>query len=114
MKTLHGRTAQGRSVTVYVDGGVKAVRTSTIVTCPTNTYVDWVYRHASQSGDAMSVTDTWEKHYDDGRRGHGTSTIRARVDGDTVNGTVRMIQRIASADGVYTCDSGPVAFSAQR
>jgi hypothetical protein len=103
-------------VTVYVvDGRVEGVRTSAIVTCPSNTYVDWIYRPAARSGDdAVSVTDTWDKDYGDGRLGHGTGTVRARVDDDALNGTIRMIQRIASADRTYTCDSGAVAFSAQR
>jgi hypothetical protein len=95
-------------VTVYVvDDRVEAVRTSAVVTCPANTYVDWINR---PTNDDLSSVDTCDKHYDDGRGGHGTSTIRAHVDGHALNGTVRMVQRI----GADTCDSGVVRFAAQR
>jgi hypothetical protein len=114
-ETWHGRTAQGRSVTVYVvDGRPRGFRTSAIVTCPANRYVQWLPDTASRAQDGtLTVSDTWTKDYGDGRIGHGTSTLRARAGDEVADGTIRMVQRIAGDGQRYVCDSGTVTFSAR-
>jgi hypothetical protein len=106
-ETWHGRTAQGRSVTVYVvDGRPGRIRTSAIVTCPSNRYVQWI-------NGPLPVRESWTRDYGNGWVGQGTSTLRLRSEDDAVSGTLGSIQRIAGPGRPYRCDSGSVSFSAR-
>jgi hypothetical protein len=58
----------------------------------------------------LEVRNTFDLAWSNGEMGRSTLHLRARVDDDTVKGTMSIVQR----QGTYVCESGPVGFTAPQ
>jgi hypothetical protein len=117
-QTLRGRTQAGRAVTLYlVDGRPASFYASAIVTCPKDRYVQrFIAREPAITlvfhDRTLTASEAWTYDYRNGWIGHGETRLRAQVEDDRATGTVTMVQRISGPGAPYTCESGPVTFSA--
>jgi hypothetical protein len=72
----------------------------------------WPYGPFRLEGDTLSIRET-KTHSYRGYTWHRTVTLRARVTGDSASGTIEAVERLDDPSyGPYSCESGPVAFSA--
>jgi hypothetical protein len=112
----HGRTAQGRPVTLsLLDGRPDVLTTSVLVTCPDgDSYVDNITVYPRPSDGAFELNDSWTQPYDHGYEGQGNTVLHARVRDDSLKGRAWGAQRVAGPGGAYRCDSSTVKFDAQR
>jgi hypothetical protein len=118
-ETFRGATDAGRPVTLYFAyGQPEAFSTSVGVTCPRSTYVQPVYAREPDTtlllrDGRLTAEHQWAHRYGNSWVGLGTTTLTARVDGDSATGTVQAVQRLSGPTRSYECDSGVVSFSAR-
>jgi hypothetical protein len=64
-------------------------------------------------GRMLSVTKATDMPYSNGQTGRLTMRLRARVEDDSVMGTVSLVTRLENPGGApYVCESGSVGFTA--
>lgn len=118
---LSGRTAQGESIALELDGSKPlGLLTMLHTRCPSGERRDvgWSPWDGNpvpfeRDGGRLRVRETADRSYADGQTGHTVVTLDASVAAERASGTMRAIESFARG-GVptVTCDSGPIRFTA--
>jgi hypothetical protein len=107
---LDGTTSQGGGLQAQVvDGKVALLGIDVRMQCPNGT---WAISWSTRRG--LHATETRTHHYRfHNQTGRRTITLDGRLDGDVLTGTVTAVEHFDEPGyGSYTCDSGPITFSA--
>ena len=121
---LSGQTLQGRPISMQLDGEGRPTFFDVHIVARCTQGQPWDsrwwptdgHRIRFDFGDSrLRARETIEKDLGLGVSAQGTFTIDARVNGTSAaNGTLSHAIRVTSPGGAYTCESGPVAFTAER
>jgi hypothetical protein len=117
-KWLEGTTSQGASFELRIDpdGQPGRLMTEFKTTCPGGPWTLrwWPYSVPPVSDDALTIRETITHTYPDGQTGHRTVTFDARIEGGSIHGTMKAVERFGDPTyGSYECVSGPVTFLAR-